>query len=98
MSKMPEQLARHTVENYRCSKCYGLLFLSWVVGPDGQLEKTEEGEQLAEVKCRAADEDLGFVSKYFVEQERAKDFDYSFEVKRDLVRMGLIAKEKAYAD
>ena len=98
MAKMPEQLAQHTAENYRCSKCWGFLVKTWVKGSDGQLKKSEEGEQLAEVKCRAADEDLGFVSKYFVEQERAKDFDYSFEVKRDLVRMGLITKEKAYAD
>ena len=98
MAIMPEQLAQHTVENYKCSKCYGLLVLTWAKGSDGQLEKTEAGEQLAEVKCRAADQDLGFVSKYFVDQERAKDFDYAYEVKRDLIQMGLITKEKAYAN
>ena len=98
MSIMPEQLARHTVENYRCSRCWGFLVMRLKVLPDGQLEKSEEGETLAEVKCRESDEDLGFVSQYFIEQERAKDFDHGYEVKRDLVREGIITKEKAYGN
>ena len=98
MSIMPELLARHTVENYRCSRCWGFLVMTWVVLEDGQLAKTEGGETLAEVKCRSVDEDLGFVSQYFVDKERIKDFDHAFEIKRDLVQMGIIPKEKAYAD
>ncbi len=98
MSKMPEQIAQHTVDNYRCSRCWGFLVKTWAVDKDGQLEKTVQGEQLAEVKCRAAGEDFGFVSKYFVDQETAKDFNYSYEVRRDLIQMGIITKEKAYAD
>ena len=98
MSIMPEQLARHTVENYRCSRCWGFLVMVLVVLPDGQLKKTDEGETLAEVKCRDSDEDLGFVSQYFIEQERVIDFGNAFEVKRDLIRMGIITKEKAYGN
>ena len=64
----------------------------------GQLEKSEEGVQLAEVKCRNHDKDLGFVSNYFIEKERAKDFDHAYEVKRDLINMGIITKEKAYGN
>jgi len=98
MSIMPEQLARHTVENYKCSRCWGFLVMVWVKGSDGQLKKSQEGEQLAEVRCRAADQDFGFVSNSYIERERAKDFDNAFEVKRDLIRSGIITKEKAYAD
>jgi len=98
MAIMPEQLARHTVENYRCSKCYGLLCLRLATNPDGQLEKSDKGEQLLEVKCRSANEDLGFVSKSFVDKERAKDFDWSYEVTRDLSRMGIIQRRTAHAD
>ena len=95
MAKMPEQLAQHTVEYYRCSRCWGFLVKSWVSGPDGQLEKTPEGNQLAEVKCRSCNEDLGFVSLAFTEKERAKDFNYGYEVTRDLSRMGIVTKENA---
>lgn len=95
MSIMPNQLAQHTVENYKCSRCWGFLVKSWVKGSDGQLEKSEEGEQLAEVKCRSCNEDLGFVSNTYIERERAKDFNYAYEVKRDLSRDGIITKEKA---
>ena len=98
MAIMPEQLARHTVDNYLCSRCWGFLVKTWVTGPDGQLEKSPDGEQLAEVKCRADNEDFGFVSKSFAEKERAKDFDQAFEVKRDLIKMGIITKEKAYGN
>lgn len=98
MSKMPEQIAQHTVDNYRCSRCWGFLVKTWAVDKDGQLEKTDAGEQLAEVKCRADDADLGFVSNYFIEQERALDFGNAFEVKRDLIQMGIITKEKAYGN
>ena len=98
MAKMPEQLAQHTVDNYCCSRCWGFLVKRLVVGQDGQLEKTPEGQQLAEVKCRDCKEDLGFVSQAFIEKERAKDFDYGYEVKRDLIQMGIITKEKAYGN
>jgi len=94
MSKMLEQLARHTVKNYRCSRCYGLLCLRLATNPDGQLEKSDGGEQLVQVKCRSANEDFGFVSKSFVEKERSKDFDWAYEVKRDLSKMGIITKEE----
>lgn len=96
MSVMPAQLARHTVENYRCSRCWGFLVMTLVVDSNGQLEKSGEGEQLAEVKCRAADKDFGFVSNTFIERERVKDFDNAFEVKRDLIKLGIITREKAY--
>ena len=96
MSVMPEQMAQQTVEKYRCSRCWGFLFKTWVTGPDGELVKTKEGEQLAAVKCRDCDEDFGFVSMYFIEDERVKDFGYGYEVKRDLSQMGIITKEKAY--
>jgi len=69
-----------------------------VVLPDGQLKKSDGGETLAEVKCRDADEDHGFVSQYFIENERVKDFGYAYEVKRDLIREGIITKEKAYGN
>jgi len=92
MAIMPAQLAQHTVDNYRCSRCWGFLVKTWVTGPDGQLEKSPDGDQLAEVKCRKANEDFGFVSKSFVEKERSKDFDYSYEVNRDLSRMGIIQR------
>ena len=98
MSVMPEQMAQHTVEKYRCSRCWGFLFKTWVKESDGQLAKSEEGEQLAVVKCRDCNEDLGFVSQCFIEDERVKDFGYGYEVKRDLSQMGIITKEKAYAD
>jgi len=94
MCKMTERLARHTVKNYRCSRCYGLLCLKLATNPDGQLEKSSEGEQLIEVKCRATNEDFGFVSNSFVEKERSRDFDWAYEVKRDLSRMGIVPKEK----
>jgi len=97
MAIMPEQLAQHTVKNYKCSKCYGLLCLMMATNIEGQLEKSDKGEQLFEVKCRSANEDLGFVSKSFVEKERAKDFDWAYEVKRDLSRMGIIQR-RAHAD
>lgn len=96
MAIVPEQLAQHTVDNYRCSKCWSFLFKVWVVCEDGQLEKSEEGEQLAEVKCRSCNEDLGFVSSSYIERERAKDFGWAYEVKKDLLKMGIITKEKAY--
>jgi len=90
---MPEKMAQQTVEKYRCSRCWGFLVKTWVKETDRQLAKTEEGEQLAEVKCRSCNEDLGFVSQYFIENERVKDFGYGFEVKRDLSQMGIITKE-----
>ena len=90
MSIMTDQLARHTVEYYRCSRCWGDLIKRWVIGSDGLPEKTEEGEQLAEVKCRECKDDLGFVSQYFVDQERSKDFDWAYEVKRNLKIMGVV--------
>ena len=96
MSIMPEQLARHTVENYKCSRCWGFLVMTWVKGSNGQLVKAKEGEVLCEVKCRSADQDFGFVSNSYIERERAKDFDNAFEVKRDLIQLGIITKEKAY--
>ena len=98
MAKMPEQLAQHTVDNYRCSKCFGLLVLTWAVDEEGRLEKTEEGEQLAEVKCRKENDDRGFVSQYFVDREMERDFSWAYEVKRDLIQMGIITKEKAYGN
>ena len=95
MAIMPAQLAQHTIDNYRCSRCWGFLVKTWVTGPDGQLEKTPDGgEQLVQVKCRSANEDFGFVSKSFVEKERSKDFDWAYEVKRDLSKMGIITKEE----
>lgn len=94
MSIMPEQIARHTVDNYRCSRCWGFLVMEWVKESDGQLKKSDQGEQLAEVKCRTDNEDLGFVSQTFIEKEKTLDFGNAFEVKRDLVKMGIIAKEK----
>jgi len=98
MAIMPEQLAQHTIDNYRCSRCWGFLVKTWVRGLGGTLEKTSDGEQLAEVKCRSCNEDLGFVTHSFTERERAKDFDHAFEVKRDLINMGIITKEKAYGN
>ena len=98
MAIMPNQIAQHTVKNYKCSKCWGFLFMKLAVDGAGQLEKSEEGVQLAEVKCRNHDKDLGFVSNYFIEKERAKDFDHAYEVKRDLINMGIITKEKAYGN
>ena len=94
MATMPEQLAQHTIDHYKCSRCWGFLVKTWAIGPDGQLKKTSDGEQLAEVKCRHCKEDLGFVSQSFIEKEIAKDFNFGYEVKRDLSRMG-ITKEKA---
>ena len=98
MSVMPEQIAQHTVEKYRCSRCWGFLVKTWAMDENGQLKKSEEGEQLVVVKCRGCDEDFGFVSLYFIEDERVKDFGYGYEVKRDCIQMGIITKEKAYAD
>ena len=98
MAIAPEQLAQHTVENYRCSRCWGFLVKTWVKGSNGQLAKTKEGEVLCEVKCRSADQDFGFVSNSYIERERAKDFGYSYEVKRDLSQAGIITKEKAYGN
>ena len=98
MAIMSEQMAQHTVEKYRCSRCWSFLFKIWAIDENGQLRKTEEGEQLAIVKCRSCNEDLGFVSVSFTEKERSKDFDNAFEVKRDLLRMGIITKEKAYEE
>ena len=96
MSIMTEQLARHTVDNYRCSKCWGFLIMEWAIDANGQLRKSAQGEQLAEVKCRADNVDLGFVSLTFIEREKVTDFGNAFEVKRDLTKMGIITKEKAY--
>lgn len=98
MAIMPDQLAQDTVENYRCSRCWGFLVKRWVIGSDGLPEKTEEGEQLAEVKCRSCNEDFGFVTQGWIDKERAKDFDQAYEVKRDLIQMGIITKEKAYGN
>ena len=98
MAIMPERLAQHTVANYRCSRCWGLLVKTWVIDSDGQLKKTKDGEQLAEVKCQSENKDFGFVSKSFVESERSRDFNHAYEVKRDLIDLGVITKEKAYAD
>lgn len=98
MSIMPEQMAQLTVANYRCSRCWSFLVKTWAIREDGQLVKSEEGEQLAEVKCRNCGEDLGFVSQYFIEKERVTDFENAFEVKRDLIQMGIITKEKAYGN
>ena len=98
MSIMTEQLARHTVEYYRCSRCWGDLVKRWVIGADGQPEKTDEGEQLAEVRCRSSGEDYGFVTQGWIDKERAKDFDHAYEVKRELIQTGIITKEKAYGN
>ena len=98
MAIMPEQLAQHTVKNYKCSKCWGFLVKTWVTGPDGQLEKTPDGEQLADVKCREFPDHKGFVTQGWIERERARDFDNAFEVKRDLLKMGIITKDKAYGN
>ena len=98
INKMPEKLAKHTIANYKCSRCWGDLSMSWAVDEEGQLEKAVGGEQLAKVVCRTSGEDLGFVSKNFMEKERTRDFDWAFEVKRDLLKMGIITKEKAYGN
>ena len=97
MAIMPEQMAQHTVEKYRCSRCWGFLVKTWATDETGQLKKTEDGEQLAKVQCRGCDEDLGFVTASFIEKVRTKDFDFGYEVKRDLFKMGIITKENAHA-
>ena len=91
MSKMPELIARHSVINYRCAGCWGCLQLKWVIAADGELERTEEGEVLCEVVCQRDQVDLGFVSKHYIDKVTLLDFENAFEVKRDLVNMGMIA-------
>jgi len=98
MAIMLEILAQDTVKRFACSRCWGDLTMTWVVGEDGKFKKSTEGLLLAEVICRRSQKDFGFVTKSFIEKERIKDFDQSFEVKRDLVQMGIITKEKAYGN
>ena len=98
MAKMPAQMAQHTVVNYRCSMCWGSLIKSYALDPEGSVEKSPSGESLMVVKCRGCNEDLGFVSKHFIEKERLRDFGDAYEVKKDLRIMGLVPKEKQHAD
>lgn len=99
MAKMPAPMAQHTVEHYRCSMCWGSLVKEYVVGPDGQVETTPDGEALCSVKCRTCDDDYGFHSKHFVEEQRLRDFGDAYEVKMDLGIMGHSgSKEKQHAN
>ena len=98
MCKMPDKLAQHTVANYRCSQCWADLFKTWAVDEAGQIEKSDDGETLAVVKCRADPDHNGFVTKNWIDRERTRDFDQAFEVKRDLLKFGIITKETVYAN
>ena len=98
MCKMPNQLAQHTVKHYRCSCCWGGLVKSWAVDESGQIEKTPEGETLAIVTCREFPDHQGFVTQGWIERERTRDFGFAYEVKRDLLKDGIITKEKAYGN
>jgi len=98
MCKMPDKLAQHTVANYRCSQCWGFLVKTWAVDEAGQIEKSDEGETLAIVKCRADPDHHGFVTKNWIDRERTRDFDQAFEVKRDLLKFGIITKETVHAN
>jgi len=98
MCKMPDQMAQHTVEKYLCSVCWADLVKRLAVDEAGQIEKTDYGEALAIVTCRADPDHQGFVTKGWVDRERSRDFDNAFEVKRDLLKAGIITKEKAYAN
>ena len=98
MCKMPDQLAQHTVENYRCSKCWCFLVKTLVVDGNGQIQRTDDGETLAIVKCRDYPEHHGFVTQGWIDREKTRDFDQAFEVKRDLLKIGIITKEKAYGN
>ena len=98
MCKMPDKLAQHTVANYRCSQCWGFLVKTWAVDEAGQIEKSDDGETLAIVKCRADPDHHGFVTKNWIDRERTRDFDQAFEVKRDLLKFGIITKETVHAN
>ena len=91
---MPDQMAQHTVENYSCSRCWGSLFKRYVTNEDGQIAESPNGEPLSIVKCRRCERDFGFVTNHFIENERIRDFGDAFEVKRMMVKMGLIPREK----
>ena len=98
MAKMPNQMAQLTVTKYRCSRCWSSLVKEYAVGPDGDIEKCPNGEALAVVKCRSCDADLGFVTQHFIERELVRDFGDFFEVKRDLIKSGVIKKEMQHAN
>ncbi|HDD61481.1 MAG TPA: hypothetical protein ENF22_02990 [Chloroflexi bacterium] len=93
MAKMPNQMAQLTVAKYRCSRCWSSLVKEYAVNSDGEIETAPNGEALAVVKCRSCDADHGFVTQHFIERERVRDFGDYFEVKRDLIKSGVIQKE-----